>query len=772
MSLVRTSNTIRCVHGLLPAKVKRRTLSLAAAFAVPAVMVTAGLALAIPAQARPAHPAGTAGTGGVSVTIDSMNPQYAAPGATVNVEGTVSNRTRQTQAGLDVQLYTSQTTFVSRDQMDSYLSHGESSSLIAAGTPFIISASVPPGGSASWTASFQVSTQGMSAFGVYGVTAQLQDLSAGEVFSSDQTLLPFWPGQRAAGLLSPLKISWLWPLIDQPHHQVCAALTNNDLAASLDPGGRLAALLTAGASHADADLTWVIDPALLSDVATMAHRYQVGGRPNCTGAQAEPASKAAASWLAALNKVTPGQPTVITPYANVDMTALVHEGLTADLATAYATGDAVADSVLHGTFGHELAWPPGGTADLSLLANLATAEHVNTVVLNSSEMRPTNAATVFHPDDAVTSLRVAGLPMNVLLSDDTLTAVLKTGDTSSGILPKATEFAVRQRFLAETAMIAAEEPNTARAVVVAPPEDWSPSQTLASDLLGETTTAPWLTPTALDGLSSAPDTQRAVSRQPPPSTKASPGQLSRGYLARVREVGAQLGRYKSMLYKPDPAYLQALDQALAATESAAWRGGGMPQGLAQVKDLRDYLRSAEKKVKIIASAQVQMGGSSGQVPVSIQNGLLDQAIRVKVVASAATTSQLTIGRFQDVVVVPPQQAVTVRLPVNSAPQGSTEIKLSLASPNGMPLTFVTGKSLTVASTRYGRAILVLIAAAIGVLVLTSVYRGTRRWLRGDTHLVNEEADPPGSVVTGTSDALHPTEAPDDLADARRWVDDA
>ena len=56
---------------------------------------------------------------------------------------------------------------------------------------------------------------------------------------------------------------------------------------------------------------------------------------------------------------------MITPYANVDMTALVHQGLTADLATAYRTGDAVADSVLHGKFGHELAWPPGGTADLS-----------------------------------------------------------------------------------------------------------------------------------------------------------------------------------------------------------------------------------------------------------------------------------------------------------------------------------------------------------------------------------------------------------------------
>jgi len=769
------------VHGVLPAKIKRRTLSLAAVLAVPAAIMTAGLALANPAQASPAHQpspahqasvARQAGTGGLSVTINSMNPQYAAPGAAVHVEGTVSNRTSQTQAGLEVQLYTSATPFLTRDGMDSYLAHGGDSSLAPAGTPFIISASVPPGGSTYWTASFQVSTQGISTFGVYPVTAQLQGTFSANVLAADQTLLPFWPGQQQAGLARPLDISWLWPLIDQPHHQACAALTNNDLAASLTPGGRLSALLTAGASHAGADLTWAIDPALLSDVATMAHPYQVGAKPNCTGAPSEPASKAAASWLAALRKVTPGQPTVITPYANIDMTALVHQGLTADLATAYDTGDAVADSVLHGKFGHDLAWPPGGTADLSVLTNLAAYEHVGTVVLNSSEM-PAKDPTVFQ-QDAITSLRVAGLPMNVLLSDDTLTAVLKAGDTSSGILPKDTEFAVKQRFLAETAMIAAEEPNSARTIVVAPPEDWSPSEALASDLLGETTAAPWLKPTALASLSSAPDTERTVQRQSPPASKASPGELSRSYLAQVGLVGAQLGMYQSMLYKPEPAYVRSLDQALVATESAAWRGGGRSQGVAQVDSLSDYLSRAEKKVKFItsvSSSQVQMAGSSGLVPVSIQNGLLLQAIRVKVVASAAPTSQLTIGRFQNLITVPPGQIVTVRLPVSSAPQGSTQIQLSLTSANGTPLTFADNL-LTVHSTRYGRAILVLIAAAIGVLVLTSVYRGVRRWLNGDTHLVNEEADPPGSVVTGTSDAQHPTEAPDDLADARRWVDDA
>jgi hypothetical protein len=506
----------------------------------------------------------------------------------------------------------------------------------------------------------------------------------------------------------------------------------------------------------------------------MTGRYGVGGQPSCTGATPKPASTAAANWLAALRKVTPGQPTVLTPYANVDMTALVHQGLTRDLATAYRTGEAVASSVLHETFTHDIAWPPGGSADLSVLTYLAATEHVGTVVLNSSEMTPVNADAVFKPDDAVASLKVAGLPMNVLLSDNTLTGILRAGNTSTGTLPANTEFAVRQRFLAETAMIAAEAPDSERTIVVAPPDDWSPSEALAGDLLGETATAPWATPAQLSSLSSAPDTERAVPRQPPPSRKASPGELSPGYLSKVRGLGDRVAVYKSMLYRPAASYTRSLDEALLATESAAWRGRHAAQGAALADNLSEYIKNADNKVKIISSGQVPMGGASGLVPVSIQNGL-HQAIRVRVVATVANsplrTSQLTIGHFQDTVTIPANAPGTVRLPVNSAPQGSTQIKLSLTSADGTPLTF-TETSLTVLSTRYGRAILFLIGAAIGVLVLTSLYRAVRRWLHGDTHLVNEKADPPGSVVTGTSDARHPTEAPDDLADARRWVDDA
>jgi hypothetical protein len=774
-------NNIPGVHGLLTAKIKakvrRRTLSLAAAVALPALMTSAVLALAGPAQARPVDQ-GTdrTGAGRVSIAVTSMSPQYAGPGATVTVTGTISNGTSQTEAGLDVQLYTSPTRFSSRDGMDSFLTQGADGGLEAAGSLFLFSTSVKPGATAHWSASFQVAAVGLSEFGVYPVVAQLQDDIAGSVLTSAQTLLPFWPGQRAAGLLSSLNISWLWPLVDQPHHQVCPALTNNDLAASLKPGGRLSALVTAGVSHPDADLTWFIDPALLSDVATMTKLYHVGGTPDCTHVSPqEPASKAAAAWLSAVKKATSGQPTVIAPYANVDMTALVHQGLNADLASAYSAGDAVARSTLGRTFKPTVAWPPGGTADLSLLTSLATAEKIGTVVLNSSEMPP-SATAVYQPDDAVTSITTgAGTSMNVLLADDTLTGVLAAGDTSSGALSASAEFAVEQRFLAETAMIAAEAPDSARSVVVAPPENWSPSQALASDLLTETGSAPWLKPAPLSSLPTAPDTDRSVHRQPPPASQESAGELSRGYLRTVKSLGIQLSVYESMLVQAEPSYTRSLEEALSATESAAWRGGGAAQGQALASYLHQYLHSAENKVTIITSTEVPMAGASGQIPISIQNGLLRQSIEVRVVANAENipgrTSQLTIGRAAGkLVTVPPGEAVTVRLPVSSAPQGPTVIRLSLSSADGTPLLF-TRTQLIVESTRYGRAILFLIGAAIGILVLTSVYRGVRRRLHDDGHVVYEEADPPGSVVTGTS-AQHPTEAPDDLADARRWADDA
>ena len=762
------------MHGLLPADIPRRILSLAAATVVPAA-VTAVLVLAVPAQAQPgqaqtAQVGQAAQAGRVSIVIDSMTPQTAKPGSTVTVAGTVTNGTSQTKAGLGVQLLTSSIRFQTRDAMDGYVSQGTGANLEAVGDSFSLEASLRPGATARWHASFQVNTVGMDQFGVYPVSAQLSD-GEGGVLGVDQTLLPFWPGQQAAGLERPLDIAWIWPLIDQPHHQVCTALTNNDLTTSLAPGGRLSALLGAGQANPGAHVTWVVDPALLNDVNTMTKPYQVASGPGCSGAVNEPASKAAKTWLDTLRGITAGQPPVITPYANVDVSALVHSGLAPDITSAYAMGYAVAGSVLHGSPGPKIAVPAGGTADLSVLTNLATAQHIGTAVLDSNEMPPVNSGG-FEPDDAITSIRTgSGVSMTILLADHVLTGVLATGDTGSGVLPPSTQFAVNQRFLAETAMIAAEAPDSDRSIVVAPPENWSPSATLASDLLSETTSTPWLSPTALGSLAGARDSERTLARKPPPANEDSPGELTGSYLSTVAQTGIELGAYQDLLDQPSGSYLQGLQQALTVTESSAWRGRGASQGLALAKKLSRFMSGEESQIHIIAAQQVPMGGSSGLVPVSIQNGS-QHAIKVRlntdVVNVPDRTSQLSIGHFQSLITVQPKQAPTIRLPVNSAPIGSTVIQLSLTTAHGKALS-VPVTSLTVQSTRYGRAILFLIGAAIGVLVLTSVFRGVRRRMRADAQVAPEDADLPGSV--DTSSARHPTEAPDDLADARRWADD-
>jgi Family of unknown function (DUF6049) len=758
------------VHGLLPADISRRILALSAA-AVAAAAGTVVLALAAPALAAPALAAHEAQAGRVTVVIDSMTPQTAKPGSTVTVAGTVTNGTGQTKAGLDVQLWTSPARFQTRDAMDGYVSQGTGVSLEEAGDPFFLTASLKPGATVQWHAAFQVDTVGMDQFGVYPVSAQLAD-GAGDVLDLDQTLLPFWPGQQAAGLERPLDIAWVWPLADQPHHQVCSALTNNDLTTSLAPGGRLSALLAAGQANPGAHLTWVVDPALLSDVNTMTRPYQVASG-SCGSPADKPASKAAQTWLGSLRGITGGQPTVITPYGNADVSALVHSGLAADITSAYAMGRTVADSVLHGSFEPDIAVPAGGTADLSLLTNLATAQHVGAVVLDSNEMPPVNPA-VFEPDDAITSVRTAsGVNMTVLLADHVLTGVLAGGDTSSGALPQSTQFAVTQRFLAETAMIAAEAPDTDRSIVVDPPQYWSPSATLAADLLGETTSTPWLSATALGSLAAAPDSERHLARKSLPSSKDSPGELTSDYLSTVAQTGAELGVYQDLLFQPSNSYIQGLQQALIATESSAWRGQAASQGQALAGKLAAFMSGEEGQIKIIAAQQVPMGGSSGLIPVSIQNGshhTIQVRLNIKVLNAPDRPSQLTIAHFQSLIVVQPGQAPTVRLPVRSAPIGPTGIQLSLSTVHNKPLP-LPPTPLTVESTRYGRAILFLIGAAIGVLVLTSAFRGIRRRMRADPRVSHEDTGLPGSVDTGSSER-YPTEAPDDLADARRWVDDA
>jgi uncharacterized protein YcfL len=404
----------------------------------------------------------------------------------------------------------------------------------------------------------------------------------------------------------------------------------------------------------------------------------------------------------------------VTPYADVDVSALTHAGLDSDLRTAYSLGQSVAGQIMPRSFG-AIGWPADGVADQSVLTDMATAGNVSTVLLNDSQMPLTGNNA--YADDAVTSTTTGtGDKLKVLLTDQRLTSILSG---SSG-RTAASQFRVTQDFLAETAMIAAEAPAIVRSVVVTPPRSWNPSKSVASQLLTWTARAPWLQPTELDQLASSTSPAGETRAQPADHTVPA-DELSRAYIAKATDASTSVNLLTSLLAHPG-SLAQRLQAAVAASQSSAWRGGGEAGGLQAVQALLGFSRDRpEKKIKIYKVPKETLAGPSGKLPVSVYNGL-DEPIQVRVrvtdsrgLSVIAPTEPLTIG---------PRGTNTMELSVHSAQMGTTQVRLQLVTENGSPLPWAT-ESVSVVSTRYGRAVLVLIVAALGIVVLTSA----TRWIR-------------------------------------------
>ncbi len=725
----------RSADGNSMSAMPRPLLTGAAATAIAAwALALSGLALPGSAAASTAGAQQPQGPSPVSVAITSMNPAYAQPGQTVTVSGTVTNTSTGPISGLAVQLQSSSRHFESRgellDYADGNFSDDESgvSNAIAE-----LPGTLAPHATMKWSVQLNPADAAISgSFGVYPLAAQVYsaDFTA---LASSRTFLPFWPGTKDQDP-SAQQIAWIWPLIDQPRQAQCPGLLNNGLAASLASGGRLEGLLQAGTQYASsAHLTWAIDPALLANVSTMTSPYQVdsaGCRPTT-----HPASQAATDWLTELKLATGQQPVFVTPYDDADIAALTRDNMSADVTRAYTQGRAVASRVLDRNFSSGLgggtatmngtAWPTGGIASYSVLENLAAKSiGINTVVLDSSTMPPTVTQT-YTPSAQASTPSGVGPDLNVLLSDDTITGVLDTANSPSA--SAATAFSASQRYLAETAMIAAEAPNLSRSIVVAPPRNWDPPAGLASELLSETVRAPWLRTTSLSQLATEKNPTGEVPREAPPLTTTSNGELPTTLLQQAGQLDQQAALLQSVQATPDATYNNALDSAVMAVESSAWRGGGtaLATGQTLAQQIGTYFSGQQHKLTIIGAPRYTLGGQTGVVPVSVSNGL-GFPVRVGLQATGPS-GRVKVKESHRTIVVPAGQQEIIKLQVTATGDGSATLQLNLVNQAGTPLGATS--PIIVQATHYGDLALVIIATALGVFLLTAAARALRRSLR-------------------------------------------
>jgi Family of unknown function (DUF6049) len=653
----------------------------------------------------------------VSVTVTHMTPQWATPKARITVTGTVTDLSKDPITDLSVLLEASSQPFASAATLQSYLGDPYEPSGSQLMGHRAIPGTLQPGQSATWSIRFQAKAAGMTTFGVYPLTAVVNaDVpgSAAPALNYGFTLLPYIPARHTAdahSIPASTQVAWVLPLIDSPlialpGHRDCSGPQAAALGRSLEPGGRLASLLAAGVEYGKQDqLTWAVDPALLSDVRSLSHCANVPG-----------AAKAAASWLTTLRTATAGAQLFATPYGDVDP-GLISQRHSLDVQRAFTIGSDVATAILHRNLKPPAAsaaadatpsittmeWPPDGTAEYSTVENMAGVDDVQSVLLSSSVN--SGSGTSFLTDNGIGGLD------HVLLYSDALNRLLGSATTAPG-----SEFATAQDFLAVTALLAQQDP--AAPIVVAPPQRWQAPGGLAATVLAETHKAPWLKSATLAGLES--HATRKLTLPDSPGARA----FSRPVLRELSSIDSQIDQLAGI----ENTETQSFGEAAAALESSAWHSLSRRKQLAMSSQLLAFLQHQEHGVSLVVTPRVTLGGLKGDVSVGIDSSL-GYPITVRLSWSfdqppdggSLRLSQQPSGP----ITVAPYGQQPVKLRVDASQVGSTTITLRLLSGQGSkPLPAST--AVTVQATQFGNLAMIILAAALGLFVIASGIRAARR----------------------------------------------
>ncbi|MBO0827147.1 MAG: hypothetical protein J2P24_05135, partial [Streptosporangiales bacterium] len=438
-----------------------------------------------------------------SITLAGVSPAAPGPKDTLHVSGSVTNPGNEPVAGVQTRLRVQRSPVSSRTLLAEY-AHGEQA---PTGSPvFGHDAEVgqlPSHGSLPFDLRVPMSALGLRGFGVYLVAVEAFTAD-GTQLAVQRTFIVDTPDDKGARP-QPTRVAWVWPVVERPHQLFGDTFMDDGLRTSMSTGGRLQRLVAAGATAETAKrrvpLTWAVDPSVLSQAQVMSRGYRVrSGHGSVRGTGGPQAT----AFLNSVKTATGGQSVISLPYADVDVTALVRAGLTSELTLALNQGRTTSRQLLGAEPAASVAWPPDGVVDQPTLDALA-ANGTDTVLLRDSAL-PLSQQLTYTPDPVAKARTTSG-SVKVVLADSTLGDIVGSGGAGAGEAAL-----VKQRFLAETALITGERPSVSRGLLVVPPRDWSPSDALARGLIADTAEAPWLQPTSLSDLAKAkPST--ALSRQ-------------------------------------------------------------------------------------------------------------------------------------------------------------------------------------------------------------------------------------------------------------------
>jgi hypothetical protein len=552
------------------------------------------------------------------------------------------------------------------------------------------------------------------------------------------------------------------PLRHRPTQLGGKNFANDSLAQSLAPTGSLGRLLALGK---DRRVTWLVDPAMLDEIRQMTKGYVVvdqnGQTTQGTG------QSVATTWLKDFDATrAAGNQVVLLPYGDPDVAGLLDSGepLKKLVAQARQTTQGyalpAASANLPPSFTNGL-WLEGGAAASRYLGAAsggfagASDSDLN-LVSSSSWSAATRPVLTSTPVYDVATPEGPDNPVRTVIADSSLTSGGPDQDTATSPLQ------VRQRFAAETALIAASGKGTA-SVVVLPPRGWD-NDGAATAQLAAGLSLPWI---------KATDVNTVVASNPRPLATRAPkaqqtnGVLTESQLSSIRDLDAATSTMQSLLVD-ESALPEVMTHALLRSTSSGWNGypeearhfaaielGSANQQLGKVRLVNASVdRGLRKEIK------VNLAGSKGTFPLTITNDT-EWSVRVGIRVTAANRPDLKITPPQTAI-LGPRQKWTPRITASAEQNGLIRANAQVVTAGGQSV----GKSqeLLIQASQYGSVGWILVGAACALLFGTSfvrIYRRIRTERRNPTPTPVAEATEPAD----TADPAHDRPAANGVPEA-------
>ncbi|WP_148256817.1 DUF6049 family protein [Kribbella flavida] len=739
--------------------------------------VGAGLVIAASAAAQPV-PAAVASPSAeenpvVSVTIDSFLPAAPKPGDQVVLTGRITNTSSTTfgkaQAGVCIgrdRLTTrAQLATIPTEANEPIQQRNDCVGLANSNSPsFQEFGTLAPKASVRFRLVVPWRDWGIGPEpGVYTVGVRFRgDTSPSDRLSAglSRTLMPVVSAQPM-----PRKVNTalVIPLRHRPTLLTGDRFANESLADSLAPTGELGRLLALGRSR---KVTWLVDPAMIDEVKRMAAGYRVHVDQQIRPGKGQ---KTAAGWLSAFTASRAKNPVVLLPYGDPDVGSLIDAGgglreLVSQSRTATEQFNLGGPQLFQSGL-----WLDNGSASSRNLAAGSTgyagakADDVNLVPSSSwsADTRPTLSPSpvynVLTPEGPVKSVRT-------VIADSALTAGGPDPATANSPIQ------VRQRFAAETALLAATGKG-AITVVAVPPRGWS-EDGLATTALAEGLSLPWTAPVGLDTLyrsNPANPLPKPALTKGPNVPRSTPG-LAPNQLQQIKSLSDALRTYVSLLNNPDQAD-ENLRRALLRSASTGWRA--FPDDAQEFASYELSLINGQLgKVHLVTNSsggkgghreiKVNLSGSKGTFPLTIANEL-NVSVRVGVVVTSANRSDLRIEPLQTRV-LPPGQKATYQINASAEQNGLIRADAQVVSSQDLPVG--SSQELLIQAAQYGSVGWILVGSAVALLFGTSavrIYRRVRSERRNPTPETGEDPlhpapiDPAVLNAGPADDGPHPDE---------------